>query len=357
MRLPRDADPPAGRAPGLGPGGRHALEDQAVADAHGIENALAWAGRSPGSRTHLQERMDDLPRIALKIALVLFIAGSLFDLGLGLRLRDSLAGLRNPRFLGRVVLFGFVLGPLLAWALTRMLPLAQPYAVGLLLLGLTPCAPFLPVMVRRAQGDMTYAPAAMLVTAVGTVVMLPAAAPLMVTGLAVGAWTIARPLLLVVLLPLAAGMAILHMAPGLTAAIRPFVGKAAGIAAVLLLALCGLLFGRGFAETVGTFAIAAQALFFGLMTMASYRLAAGLGQRQRSVLSLAMCTRNTGAALAPLLSDVSVDERAIVMVVLAVPVQLVVALLAARLFARAARRTAQDRSWRPTGPAEAGRED
>jgi predicted Na+-dependent transporter len=280
--------------------------------------------------------MDDILRIVLKLSLVLFMAGSLLDMGLGLKPKDSLAGLRNPRFLGNVLLFGFVLGPLLAWSLARVLPLEQPYALGLLLLGLTPCAPFLPVMVRRAQGDMTYVPAIMLLSAVGTVVLLPAAVPLLAVGLSVDAWTIARPLLVLVLLPLAVGMAVFQAAPETAAAIRPVVKAVAGGAAILLLALCLVLYGRGFVGTVGTFAIGAQLLFFAAVTLASYHLAAGLDRPQRSVLGLGMCTRNVGAAIAPLLSDPSVDERAIVMVVLGVPMQIAFSLLAARRFARAA---------------------
>jgi bile acid:Na+ symporter, BASS family len=280
--------------------------------------------------------MDDILRLILKLSLVLFIAGSLLDMGLGLKPKDSAAGLRDPRFLGLVVLFGFLLGPLLAWAIARILPLEQPYAIGLLLLGMTPCAPFLPLMVRRAHGDMTYAPAVMLLAAVGTVVLLPAAVPLVVAGLSVDAWTIARPLLVLVLLPLVIGMAVFHAAPGTAAKIRPAIKKGAGASAVVLLAVCGLLFGRGFAGAVGTFAIGAQFLFFGAMTAASYRFASGLGQPRRSVLSLGMCTRNVGVAITPLLSDPLVDERALVMVVLGVPMQLGFALAAAAIFSRAA---------------------
>lgn len=294
--------------------------------------------------------MDDILRLVLKLALVLFMAGSLLDMGLGLKLKDSLAGLRNPRFLGYVILFGFILGPLLAWSLIRLLPLEEPYALGLMLLGLTPCAPFLPMMVRRAQGDMTHVPAMMLLAAVGTVLLLPVAAPLLVSGLAVGAWTIAQPLLVLVLLPLVIGMAIFHVAPGWAGAIRPVATRLSGISAVLLLAVCGVLYGRSFLGLVGTFAIGAQLLFLVAMTAGSYRFAIGLGQVQRSVLSLGLCTRNVGAAIAPLFADAAADERAIVLLVSAVPLQLVVAVLAARIFAR---RVAAGAAGMPAGPLRA----
>jgi BASS family bile acid:Na+ symporter len=53
----------------------------------------------------------------------------------------------------------------------------------------------------------------MRLTAVGTVAFMPFAVPLLVEGLTVDAWTIAKPLLIVVRLPLAVGMVILRGSP------------------------------------------------------------------------------------------------------------------------------------------------
>jgi len=40
-------------------------------------------------------RVSDLPLLALKLSLLVFMAGSLMEMGLGLRLRDALSGLRD----------------------------------------------------------------------------------------------------------------------------------------------------------------------------------------------------------------------------------------------------------------------
>jgi bile acid:Na+ symporter, BASS family len=283
--------------------------------------------------------MDGILALALKLLVLVFMAGSLLEMGLGLSVTEALKGLRNPRFLGYGVLFAFVLGPLLAWLLTRIIPLEPSHAIGLLLLGMTPCAPFLPVMVNRARGDIGYAPAMLLLSAVGTVVLMPVGVPLLVTGLAVDAWTIARPLLVMVLLPLLVGLALFRAAPGLAAAIRPTVKRVAGIAAVGLLALCVVMFGRGLVSTFGSFAIGTQVLYLGLLTAAGYVVPRGLPQAQRSVLGLGLATRNVGAAIAPLLAAAEIDRPAIVMVVLGVPLQIACSLVAAAWFARDAKRT------------------
>lgn len=288
------------------------------------------------------EEHQALLALAVRISLVTFMVGSLLDMGLELRLRDAFACLRDRRFLLRAVLFGFVAGPVLAWGIGRALALDPSYATGLMLVGLTPCAPFLPAMVRRAKGDMRYAAAMMLVAAFGTVVVLPAAAPLVAEGLTVDAWTVARPILVLVLLPLLAGTAIFAAAPGIAAALHPWARALGGIAALALLVLCMVVCGRSMAATFGERVVLAEVLFLGLLTLAAYRSDGGLAEQERSVLGLGMCTRNLGAALAPLLAMEAADEWAVVAVVLALPVQLACAIAAAAVFARRARRHSAD---------------
>ena len=272
----------------------------------------------------------------LKVSLAIFIAGSLLEMGLGLKLGAAMSGLQSRRFVTYGILLGFAVGPILAWILTMLIPMQEPYIIGLILLSMTPCAPFFPMMVTRAHGGMNYAAALMLLTAVGTVTFLPLAVPYLIPGLTTDAWTIARPLLEFVLLPLSVGMLIFWIWPSFASKLRPVVKTATAITAVATLLLCAIVYGRGFIDALGSYAIVAQVLLFGGVTVASYVISGDLPQEQRSVLGLGMSTRNVGAALAPLYSAAAVDQRAIVMVVLGIPVQVVVALLAARWFARRA---------------------
>ncbi len=277
--------------------------------------------------------MTELLTTLLKVSLVVFMAGSLLDMGLRLRLGAALAGLRNVRFVTLSLLWGFVLCPAFAYGLTRVMPLEQPYALGLILLGMAPCAPFLPMVVDRARGDMAYAASFMLLSSVAMVAFMPLAVPVLATGLTVSAWTIAKPMLAVVLLPLALGMATLHASPSAAARIQPIVKKTTGTATVVMLGLVVVVYGEGFIGSAGSYATLTQVIFLGAVTAGSYGLAFGLPQGQKSVLGLGICTRNLGAAFAPLFTAPDVDPRAIVMVALGVPVQVILSLVAARLFA------------------------
>jgi BASS family bile acid:Na+ symporter len=276
--------------------------------------------------------MTETLNVLLKISLVIFMAGNLLGMGLQLRLGTALVGLRNRRFVGLSLLWCFVLGPAVAWAVTRLMPLAPPYAMGLILIGLTPCAPFLPMMVERSRGDMGYAASFMLLASVGMVATMPFAVPWLVEGLSVTTWMIAKPLLAVVLMPLAVGMVILRRAESFAARAQPIVKKVTGLATIVMLALCVLVYWEGILGSAGSLATLAQLIFYGVVTAGAYALAFGLPQNQKSVLALGVCTRNLGAAFAPLFAMAGIDERAIVMVALGVPLQTIAAVVAARVF-------------------------
>jgi len=80
------------------------------------------------------------------------MVGNLLELGLRLDLNKAMAGLRDVRFVTLSLLWAFVLCPALAYVLGVVLPLSEPYAMGLLLLGLAPCAPLLPGWSTRHTG-------------------------------------------------------------------------------------------------------------------------------------------------------------------------------------------------------------
>ncbi len=276
--------------------------------------------------------MTDHLTVVLKITLVAFIASSLLDMGLRLDPPDAARGLRNVRFVGLTLLWGFVVSPALALAITRFLPLGPPYAMGLLLMGTTPCAPFLPMIVARAKGDIGYTAAFMLLTSIATVVVMPLLVPLMIEGLTVGAWTIAKPLVVVALLPLAAGMVLRHVSTVLAIRLQPLVKRTSRLAAVAVLVACVVVFGRSLIGVAWSLAVAAQLIYFAAITALPYWIDCGLPHDQKIVLSCGMATRNLGVALVPLFSLAEVDERAIVMVVLGLPITVAFALGAGLLF-------------------------
>jgi BASS family bile acid:Na+ symporter len=277
----------------------------------------------------------DVPAAALQFCVVVFMVGSLGSAGLGVTPRAALAPMRHVRFVLLTLAGGWIVGPALAWLLLELIPLDRPYAIGLLLLSLAPCAPFAPAAVRAAGGDPAYAAASMILNAAGTAVLLPPAVPLLVPGVAADAWSISRPLLLLVLAPLALGMAIRGVHPRTADRLMPAAAALTRAATLGLVGLIVLVHGDGVVDAVGSHAILAQVIFVAATAIAGDLLGAPLPERQRSVLTLGLCTRNLGAALAPLPALAS-GPRAVVMIAIAVPITAAAAAIAARALARRA---------------------
>jgi BASS family bile acid:Na+ symporter len=277
------------------------------------------------------DQLQEMARAALPTVIALFMVGNLAAIGLELDARSALAPLRDLRFVGLIMLWDWLLCPGIAWLLARIVPMAEPYGLGLVLIGMAPAAPFLPMMVRRARGDLPSTAAFMLMGALGTVVFMPLALPILAPGLSITAWSIARPLLLLLMVPLMTGLAVRTVAPSLAERLRLPARLLGNLATLALLVIVIVLYKEGFVGAVGSYAIATQFFYAFVTTAGAYALGAGLRSGQRSVLCLGVCTRNLGAAVAPLLAA-NHDPRTMVMLALGVPVTLLVTFIAARWF-------------------------
>jgi len=267
---------------------------------------------------------------------VIFTVTHVGALGLETNLREALKGLRSIRTIGLILLWGWVVGPALAYLIITVLPLAEGHAAGLLLISLAPTAPFFPLMVRRACGDMSFAASFMMLSTIGTVLLLPLLAPRLIAGLTVDAWSLAKPLLVMVLLPLLIGGAIRVFAPNAAEKLFPVVKKIGGIFLLLGLLLTLLRYGRDMLGAVGSFAPGAQVLFFVAITALAHKSGLGLKQQQRSAMALGMSTRNIAAVFAAYFGITNPPPGMFVMVILVVPLAAIVAMVTARLFARQA---------------------
>jgi len=284
--------------------------------------------------------MTEMLLIPLKITIFIFMVGNLLDLGLRLNLKAALKGLKDVRFVTLSLLWAFVLCPALAYGLTLVMPLTPAYAMGLILLALAPCAPLLPMMTEKAHGDLNYAATFILLASATTVIYMPIMVPLMVKGLTVSAWAVAKPLLFLVVIPLVIGVIFQNVWEATATRIQPFVKKVTGIDTLLMLILIVLIYGKGFIGSVGSYAIGTQVIFFTVITAASYLFGFGMPPSQKSVVSLGICTRNCGSALAPLFVAKGVEQDAIVMVTLGIPMMVGFAVIAAKIFAARAGRAA-----------------
>ena len=89
-------------------------------------------------------------------AVLLFVVTTMLAMGLSLTVSQILAPLRRVRLVVLALVANFVLVPLLAFALTHLIPLSEPLKIGLILLGAAAGAPFLPKLAQFAHGNVAF---------------------------------------------------------------------------------------------------------------------------------------------------------------------------------------------------------
>src|SRR5437763_11042996 len=181
--------------------------------------------------------LTDLLSKATTIAMLSFVVSSMLAMGAGLTLARIIGPLRNVRLVLVALLANFVLMPAAAIALAKALRLDEPFGVGLLLLGCAAGAPFLPKLAELAKGNLAFAVGAMVLLMVVPVGYLPMVLPLLLPGVTVDPWQIARSLVLLMLLPLATGLALKARYGDLAARMKPALDWISNASLILLVSL------------------------------------------------------------------------------------------------------------------------
>ena len=250
---------------------------------------------------------------AATVAMLSFVVSSMLAMGAGLTVSQISQPLRNARLVVLALLANFVLMPLSALALTKVLWLDEPFGVGLLLLGCAAGAPFLPKLAELAKGNLAFAVGAMVLLMVGTVGFLPVVLPLLLPGVTVDPWQIARSLLLLMLLPLATGLALNARYGDLAARVKPGLDWISNVSLGLLVFLITAANIDKVLQVFGTRGILAGLLFIALGFGIGWFLG-GPDTRTKRVMALGTGQRNIAAALVVASQSFS-DPRVVVMVI------------------------------------------
>ena len=271
------------------------------------------------------------------ITVVVFTVANLMAGGLECDLKEAIKWLRSPKLFVPSLFWGWIVGPALAFLIILVLPLSEGHAAGLILCSLAPIAPFLPLAAKNARGDMTFAGAYILLGTVVTVVLMPVMAPILIKGLTLSVWPLAKPLIVLVLIPLLIGIAVRFSSPTVAAKIFPWVKKTGGIFLLLCLGTTLWIYGDQMLDTVGSFAPGAWVVFMVVMAVTPYLVGFGLKQNQRSVMALGMSSRNISAGFVAFFGIADPPPGMFLMVLLVVPLHVIIGLLAMPpIFARLA---------------------
>jgi bile acid:Na+ symporter, BASS family len=228
--------------------------------------------------------------------------------------------------------------PLGALVLAKMHSLDEPFGVGLLLLGSAAGAPFLPKLAELAKGNLAFAVGAMVLLTVVTVGYLPVVLPLMLPGVTVDSWKIARSLVLLMLLPLAAGLALKARYGDLAARVKPALDWVSNVSLILLVLLITAANIDKVLQVFGTRGILAGFLFIALGFGIGWLLG-GPDAPTKRVMALGTGQRNIAAALVVASQSFS-DLKVVVMVIVVAIVGLIILMPLSRALANQSRTAA-----------------
>jgi len=268
---------------------------------------------------------------AATVAMLSFVVSSMLAMGAGLTVSQISEPLRNVRLVVLALLANFVVMPLAALALARVLWLDEPFGVGLLLLGCAAGAPFLPKLAELAKGNLAFAVGAMVLLMVVTVGYLPIVLPLLLPGVTVDPWEIARSLLVLMLLPLVIGLVLKARFGDLAARVKPVLDWISNVSLILLVCLITAANIDKVLQVFGTRGILAGLLFIGLGLGTGWLLG-GSSADTRRVMALGTGQRNIAAALVVASQSFS-DPKVVVMVIVVAIVGLIVLMPLSRALA------------------------
>jgi len=127
-------------------------------------------------------------------------------MGLNLTVKQIIAPLRDVRLVILALVANFVLVPILAYLILAVIKLDQGLAIGLILMATAGGAPFLPKLAQAAKGNMAFSVGLMVLLMIVTIIYMPLVLPLLLQGVEVDPWEIARSLIIMMLIPLAIGL-------------------------------------------------------------------------------------------------------------------------------------------------------
>jgi len=247
---------------------------------------------------------------------LVFTVTNLLVMGLQVDLGKMFKVVANPKFLGLMLGFGWVVGPLIAFLITLVLPLDNMYVIVLFIGSLAPCAPFLPPLLPKAHGDVVFAGAFIPVAAIGTALLMPLIAPFLVKGIDLSVMSLLKPLFISLLVPLLIGALIKTYASNAADKLFKPVKILAGLSTLLTIIFCIIIYSGQMWATAGSMAMLSLTIFMFAIAVLAYYFSFGLSRAERVVMSLGMGTRNIAAVLIGVLTIPEVDPNMVAMVII-----------------------------------------
>jgi len=271
--------------------------------------------------------MDELLRQSVPLVIAIFLFTAMLSIGLDMTVRQVVEPLRNRRLVIISLLTSAVAVPLVAIVLSRVIPMEEALAMGLVLYALAAGSEGGPKFVQMINGNSHFAFGLMAALLTVTIIFLPLVLNVAMPGAEVSLGEVVPKLLLLVALPIAVGMMTRARFVDLAERINPAIHRLALIFLALLFVLIIYVNIEAIASLQAT-ALLAGVLLFAITYGIGYATG-GPAVENRKALAIMTCVRN-GPIPMLLAGQVFADEpQVLVMVTLMAAGSVVVAVLVA----------------------------
>nr|WP_262913624.1 bile acid:sodium symporter family protein [Rhizobium halophilum] len=234
--------------------------------------------------------------------IVTLLAIIMFGMGLTISVDDFKEVVKRPVEVGIGVVSQFLIMPLLAVLLTRIIPMSPEVAAGVILVGCCPGGTSSNVMTYLSKGDVALSVACTSVTTLAAPIITPFLVWMFASQyLPVDAMAMFTSIVKVVLVPLALGFALQKLAPGLVRGALPVLPLVSVVGIVLIVAaVVGA--SKGAIAQSGLMIFAVVVLHNGLGYLLGFFAARAFGlslaKRKAIAIEVGMQNSGLGAALA-----------------------------------------------------------
>ena len=252
----------------------------------------------------------------MNLSVLVFVITSMLAMGLNLTVKQIVEPLRNTRLVILALIANFILVPILAYLIISVIPLEQGLATGLILMATAAGAPFLPKLAQAAKGNLAFAVGLMVLLMVVTIIYMPIVLPLLLQGVEVNPWDIAKSLIIMMLIPLAIGLFIKARYESTAESLQPHMSQTSTVAIAILMVTGIVLNFSAIVAVIGTGAIIAILVFLVVALILGYFLG-GAESGTRAVLGLGTAQRNLSAALVVAAQNFADDPNVLTMILVA----------------------------------------
>ncbi|MEH1880978.1 bile acid:sodium symporter family protein [Nostoc sp.] len=270
--------------------------------------------------------MNEILAVIDKLALFTFIVFTMLGAGLSLTVQQIWEPLRSPRLVILSLLTNFVLVPLFVYLLLEVVNLSEPLRDGLLIMAVASGPPALPKLAQIVKGNVAFSVGLMMLLMVGTIFYMPLVLPLVVQGVQINSWEIAKPLLLMMVSPLVIGLFIKAKFAAIAPTIQPILFKLSNAGLLLGLVVRLVIHTNDIIGLLKTGAIFVCAVFIIFSFSVGYLLG-GPGIDTQRVLGVGTAQRNFAAAL--LVATSNFDDPSVVSIIMVTSILMMVIVLIA----------------------------